>query len=154
RRQRIEAETKLARRQRFARTDYQNLRRPRVVMKLRAREAQVSAGKLRGQTRQSESAARSVLAAAEKRVRDDDSIRIDVPDPGLAASRRVASLSDGSRSWTIQGPERAALTGPNGSGKTMLLQRMRDRDGSGACDRGTSAIDGKLIVAQGGGQRH
>src|SRR5699024_11837095 len=88
-------------------------------MQPRGRGAQVSAGKRRGQTRQGGSAARSVLAAAEKRVRDDDSIRIDVPDPGLAASRRVARLSDGSRSWIIQGPERVALTGPNGSGKTM-----------------------------------
>lgn len=143
-RQRIEAETKLARRQRYARSDYQNLRRPRMVMKLRAREAQVSAGKLRGQTRQSESAARSVLAAAEKRVRDDDSIRIDVPDPGLAASRRVARLSDGSRSWIIQGPERVALTGPNGSGKTMLLQRMLGDDPTAY----SSNVAGQLHVDQ------
>lgn len=127
-RQRIEAETKLARRQRYARNDYQNTRRPRMVMKLRAREAQVSAGKLRGQMDAGESEVRSVLAATEKRVRDDDAIRIDLPDPGLAASRRVASLSDGVRSWVIQGPERVALTGPNGSGKTMLLQQMLGMD--------------------------
>ncbi|MGH3351977.1 MAG: ATP-binding cassette domain-containing protein, partial [Nocardioides sp.] len=48
-RQRVEAQTKLARRQRYARTDYENKRRPKVIMKARAGEAEVSAGKLRGE---------------------------------------------------------------------------------------------------------
>ncbi len=123
-RQRIEAETKLARRQRYARTDYENKRRPRMIMKLRDREAQVSAGKLRGEVRQKESAARSALEAAERRVREDTSVTIDLPDPGVPAGRQIATVGDGVRSWVVQGPEVVALTGPNGGGKTTLLRRL------------------------------
>src|SRR5690606_38544547 len=123
-RQRIEAETKLARRQRYARTEYENKRRPRIIMKLRDREAQVSAGKLRGEVRQKESAARSALEAAERRVREDTSVTIDLPDPGVPAGRQIATVGDGVRSWVVQGPEVVALTGPNGGGKTTLLRRL------------------------------
>lgn len=123
-RQRIEAETKLARRARYARTDYQNKRRPRVVMKQRARDAQVSAGKLRDEVRDKEAQARNTLETAERRVREDQAIRIDLPDPDVARSRRIAELGDGRRTWIVQGPERIALTGPNGSGKTTLLHAI------------------------------
>ncbi|TCP54252.1 ATPase subunit of ABC transporter with duplicated ATPase domains [Tamaricihabitans halophyticus] len=128
-RQRIEAETKLARRARYANTDYENKRRPRVVMKLRAREAQVSAGRLRGEVQQKEDEARRQLDAAERRVREDPSVRIDLPDPGVAKSRRIAELGDDYRSWIVQGPERVALTGPNGAGKTLLLQALATAPG-------------------------
>ena len=121
--QRIDAETKLARRARYARTDYENKRRPRAVMKLRARDAQVSAGRLRGEVQQKEDEARRALDTAESRVRDDRSVTIDLPDPGVAASRRIAELGDGERTWIVQGPERIALTGPNGSGKTTPCTR-------------------------------
>lgn len=48
-RQRIEAQTKLARRRRYARTDFENKRKPKAIMNLRKQEAQVSAGKLQDQ---------------------------------------------------------------------------------------------------------
>lgn len=124
RRQRIEAEVKLARRQRYAKTDDENKRRPKVVMRQRAREAQVSAGKLRGEVREKESAARAALDDAVHRVREDSTVTIDLPDPGVPASRRIATLGDSERNWTIQGPEIVALTGPNGSGKTTLLRLL------------------------------
>ena len=41
--------------------------------------------------------------------------------PPAAASRRSATAS---ASWVIQGPERVALVGPNGVGKTTLLERL------------------------------
>ena len=123
-RQRIEAETKIARRQRYAKTDYENLRRPKIIMKLKAGEAQVSAGKLRGEVREKERQARTALDVAERRVRDDEAIRLDLPDPAVAAGRRVVTLSDGEREWIVQGPERVALIGPNGAGKTRLLEAL------------------------------
>ncbi|WP_261164667.1 ABC-F family ATP-binding cassette domain-containing protein [Microbacterium sp. Marseille-Q6965] len=129
-RQRIEAETKLARRQRYAKTDYENLRRPKVIMKLKAGEAQVSAGKLRGEVREKEREARAALDLAERRVRDDDAIRLDLPDPAVAAGRRIATISDGDRDWVVQGPERVALIGPNGAGKTRLLESLLRGEGA------------------------
>lgn len=123
-RQRIETETKLARRARYAKSEYENKRKPKIVMNQRATEAQVSAGKLRGEMQQKEENARGQLATAEQRVREDHSVHIDLPDPEVPASRRIAEIGDGKRHWIIQGPETVALTGPNGAGKTRLLHSL------------------------------
>ena len=57
-------------------------------------------------------------------MRDDDTVRIDLPDPGVGAGRRLATLASEERAWVLQGPERVALVGPNGAGKTTLLRRL------------------------------
>lgn len=124
RRQRAEAETKLARRSRYAKTDFENKRRPKVVMKQRATDAQVSAGKLRGETEEKVEAARESVRDSAARVRRDTSIHIDLPDPGLAAGRRLAEFRDERRTLIVQGPERLALVGANGVGKTRLLEQL------------------------------
>jgi ATPase subunit of ABC transporter with duplicated ATPase domains len=84
----------------------------------------VSAGKLRTETRDREAGARLALDAAERRVRDDASVKIDLPDPAVPAGRRIATLGDGERSWIVQGPERVALVGANGVGKTTMLESL------------------------------
>lgn len=127
-RQRIEAETKLARRARSAKKAYVEKRVPRAVAKLRARSAQVSAGKLRGEVQAKESAARQALDEAGRAVRDDDRMSIELPDPQVSASRRIATFGDSERRWIVQGPERVALIGPNGAGKTSLLRRLMGQD--------------------------
>jgi ATPase subunit of ABC transporter with duplicated ATPase domains len=124
RRQRVEAETKLARRARYARTDFANKRRPKIVMQQRRTEAQVSAGKLRTEFDGKVEAARSALGTARARVRDDAEIRIDLPDPDVPAGRRIAELHGTNRTVVLQGPERIAVTGPNGVGKTTLLEAL------------------------------
>jgi ATPase subunit of ABC transporter with duplicated ATPase domains len=129
RRQRVEAETVLARRLRYADKDHANKRRPKIVMNQRRTEAQVSAGKLRGRLDDDVDAARSALAAAGARVRDDATIRLELPDPGVPAGRRLAELHGTDRTVVIQGPERVALTGPNGVGKTTLLEALVRADG-------------------------
>jgi ATPase subunit of ABC transporter with duplicated ATPase domains len=123
-RQRIEAETKLARRAAYGNKAYVEKREPKIIMNGRKRAAQVSAGKLRTEVGEKESAARAALDLAERRVRDDDSVVIDLPDPGVPAGRRIATLGDHERAWIVQGPERVALIGPNGAGKTTLLERL------------------------------
>lgn len=123
-RERIEAEDKLAKRVSVGKKATAEKREPKIIMNARKRAAQVSAGKLRGEKADREATARSALDAAERRVRDDDGMRIDLPDPGVPAGRRIATIGDGSRSWIVQGPERVALTGPNGAGKTTLLERL------------------------------
>lgn len=97
---------------------------PKIIMGGKKRAAQVSAGRLRVEASGKEAAARAALDVAERRMRDDESVHIDLPDPGFAAGRRIATIGDDERSWVIQGPERVALIGPNGAGKTTLLERL------------------------------
>ena len=119
-RERIEAETTIAHRERMGRKAYAEKRLPRIVMNQRKREAQVSAGKLRGEKADREATARAALDAAGRRVRDDHTIHIDLPDPDVPTGRRIATLGG----WIVQGPERVALVGPNGIGKSTLLERL------------------------------
>jgi ATPase subunit of ABC transporter with duplicated ATPase domains len=123
-RQRIEAESKLATRAAMAHKAEAEKRVPKIVAHGRRMAAQVSAGRLRVEVGEKEASARVALDAAGRRVRDDDSIHIDLPDPDVAASRRIATIDDGEHAWVIQGPERVALIGANGTGKTTLLERL------------------------------
>ncbi|MGB3376095.1 MAG: ABC-F family ATP-binding cassette domain-containing protein [Microbacterium sp.] len=123
-RQRIEAETKLARRARMGRKAFEEKRVPKIVANGRKMAAQVSAGKLRTEVAEKEDAARQALDAAGHRVRDDDSMKIELPDPGMSSSRQILTIGDATRSWVVQGPERVALVGRNGVGKTTLLRRL------------------------------
>lgn len=97
---------------------------PKIVLGAMKRSAEVTAGKLRVEANEKVEAARAAVDTAGRRVRDDDTVHIDLPDPGVGTGRRIATIGDGERSWTIQGPERAALVGPNGAGKTTLLERL------------------------------
>jgi ATPase subunit of ABC transporter with duplicated ATPase domains len=123
-RQRIDAAHTLAARAQMGRKASAEKRAPRIVMNNRRSAAQVSAGRLRTEVRESEATARAALDAAEARVRDDRTVRIDLPDPGVAAGRRILTLFDAHRTWVVQGPERIAIVGANGAGKTTLLERI------------------------------
>ncbi|MBN9105750.1 MAG: ABC-F family ATP-binding cassette domain-containing protein [Propionibacteriaceae bacterium] len=124
-RQRIKAEEKIAHAERQGRKDWANARYVKGAINERRNSAEKSAGSRRGMLDAKIEAARDAVANAEARVRDDDRIRLDLPDPGLPAGRRIATLTsaDGTE-IVIQGPERVALTGPNGVGKTTLLERL------------------------------
>lgn len=123
-RQRIEAEAKLATRAQVARKAFDEKRVPKIIANGRKMAAQVSAGRLRTEVRGKEDSAHQALDAAGRRVRDDDTMKIELPDPGMSASRRIATIGDGERTWIVQGPERVALIGRNGVGKTTLLRRL------------------------------
>ncbi|HWK78444.1 ABC-F family ATP-binding cassette domain-containing protein [Microbacterium sp.] len=123
-RQRIEAETKLAGRARVANKAFVEKRVPKIIANGRKMAAQVSSGRLRTEVAEKESIAREALDAAGHRVRGDASMKIELPDPDVARSRRIATISDAERSWVVQGPERVAIVGANGVGKTTLLQRL------------------------------
>ncbi|MFS2279842.1 ATP-binding cassette domain-containing protein [Microbacterium sp. OR21] len=137
-RQRIEAEAKLATRAQMGRKAFDEKRMPKIIANGRKMAAQVSAGRLRNEVRGKEDAAHQALDAAGRRVRDDDTMRIDLPDPELSASRRIATIGDGERSWIVQGPERVALVGRNGVGKTTLLRRLVASGADNSGDRGGS----------------
>ncbi|MBP2379791.1 ATPase subunit of ABC transporter with duplicated ATPase domains [Microbacterium phyllosphaerae] len=123
-RQRIEAEVKLAHRARTAKKAEIEKRVPKIIAHGRKMAAEVSAGRLRTEVGAKEDAARTALDEAGRRLRSDASMKIELPDPQVSRSRRIAQIGDGEHSWIIQGPDRVALIGPNGAGKTTLLERL------------------------------
>ena len=154
-RDRIETEAKLAQRKAVGHKAEVKKRVPGIIIGGRKRAAQVSAGKLRTEAAGKEATARAALDAAERRVRDDTAVRIDLPDPQVGSGRRIATLTSASagdgpgRSWIVQGPERVALTGPNGAGKTTLLRRLL-ASAESAPDRAVSAGVSHAPVTDGG----
>ncbi|WP_025274665.1 ABC-F family ATP-binding cassette domain-containing protein [Haloglycomyces albus] len=135
----IEAQTKLARRERTGRKRYNNAAEPRAVMRERQRAAQVSGGKHRIEKEDDLSEAKSALEDTKDRLRDDTSIRIDLPETHLAPSALAVRLNawarhgvyDGTLTYgpdgvdlDIVGPERIAISGDNGSGKTTLVNEL------------------------------
>jgi len=123
-RQRVEAEAKLATRARTAKTNNENRRAAKIVMNQWASNAQVSAGKLRTGADARVQSAQAALDAADALVRDDEHIRVDLPDPEVSAGRRIAELHAAGRMFVVQGPERVAIVGANGVGKTTLLDDL------------------------------
>lgn len=128
-RQRAEAEVKLARRERFGRKAFENKREPKIIMNARKRAAQVSAGKYRNLQSQKVEDATLTLTQAEASVRDDNRIRIDLPSTAVPAGRTILELASSPRPLVVRGPERVALTGDNGAGKTTLLREIVEATG-------------------------
>lgn len=136
RRQRIALEERVAHSERQARKDRANRRYVPAVVRERKNTAERSQGARRGLAEDRVAEARAAVDTAQRAVRDDARIVVDLPDPRVPAGRRIAVLtgSDGAE-HVVQGPERVALTGPNGVGKTTLLERLlggRGRDGRSA----------------------
>ncbi|NUR89402.1 MAG: ABC-F family ATP-binding cassette domain-containing protein [Nonomuraea sp.] len=123
-RQRVEAETKLARRERTAKKTQRDGGIPKILAGNRASRAQGSAGALRSTLDDKVQAAQAAVDAADARVRDEDHISLVLPDPDVPRGRRLAELHDEDRTVVIQGPERVALVGANGSGKSTLIEQL------------------------------
>jgi len=128
-----EAHVKLARRVRYGQKMWDTKREPKAVMAERKRQAQVSAGKHRGVHEDRLAGAQERLTSAAEAVRDDATIRVDLPATAVPAARRVLSvrgavLRNGARlDLDVYGRERVALLGANGSGKTTLLSTLAGR---------------------------
>ncbi|GAA2335336.1 ATP-binding cassette domain-containing protein [Streptomyces caniferus] len=125
-----DAQIKLARRVRYGNKMNANKREPKIVMNERKREAQVSAGKHRNLHTERLKEARERLDEAAEAVRDDDEIRIDLPHTAVPPGRTVLTLHalraryGAQADLEVRGPERIALTGRNGCGKTTLLRTV------------------------------
>jgi len=123
-RQRIEAETRLARSARKGRKDRANSTFIGAMADERRRQAQQTAGKVRGTLDDKVIQAEERLAEAEQQLRPISELSVELPDPHLGSGRRLAELRDPDHSWIIAGPQRVALRGDNGIGKTRLLETL------------------------------
>ncbi len=125
RRERIKAEERIAHSERQGRKDKVDRKFVTAAINDRRNSAEKSQGSRRGKADAKVVAAREAVQQAEAAVRDDDLIRVDLPDPRVPQGRRLAELpsSDG-RNVPIAGPQRVALTGANGVGKTTLLRDL------------------------------
>jgi ATPase subunit of ABC transporter with duplicated ATPase domains len=135
-RQLVEAQTKLARRERYGKQAARDKRIDKATAQFFKRRAEESAGRHRGMLGDRLDTARNALAEAEQAVRDDDRIRVDLPLTAVPAGRTVLQVG----ALIVRGPERIALVGENGSGKTTLLEAIAGRRGHPQAGIGTPAV--------------
>jgi ATPase subunit of ABC transporter with duplicated ATPase domains len=102
---------------------------PKIIAGAMKRRAQESAGRIDGVNAARVSDAKARLSEAERALRDDDTLALELPDTNVPAGRTVLSVKDvrvrqlfAGVDVDIRGPERIALTGPNGAGKSTLLR--------------------------------
>ncbi|MFF9564734.1 ABC-F family ATP-binding cassette domain-containing protein [Leifsonia sp. NPDC014704] len=126
-RQRAEAESRLAKRARNAKTANENKKGSKILMNGLASRAEASAGKLRSGLDDRVDAAKAAREQAAARIRPDQRITLQLPDPDVPAGRRIAELHGSNRTYLLQGPERVAVVGANGVGKTTLLESLLHR---------------------------
>jgi len=99
-------------------------------MKLRKRSAQESAAAYRRTHEDRLDAARVRFEDAQSRLHEDRTIQVDLPATEVPSARVVLNTHDlvlctGTKvSLDIVGPERIAVVGPNGSGKTTMLHTI------------------------------
>jgi ATPase subunit of ABC transporter with duplicated ATPase domains len=133
RRQRQQARERAARRAGTAARNVKDAGLPKIIAGAMKRSAQESAGRSDDVHAARVSDAKARLDDAERALRDDDAIVLDLPDTkvplgrtlfaadGVAAKRGGRWLFAGV-DLVVRGPERIALTGPNGAGKSTLLR--------------------------------
>jgi ATPase subunit of ABC transporter with duplicated ATPase domains len=136
-RQMQQARERAARRAGTAARNLKDAGLPKIVAGKLKRNAQESAGRADEVHARRVDDARARLDAAERAVRDDDVIALDLPNTEVPAGRTVLSASglniqrggqmlfaDNGIDVDIRGPERIALTGRNGAGKSTLLRMI------------------------------
>lgn len=127
-----ETQVKNARRKRYGQKLFEQGSVPKIVASARKRSAQESAGKQRLMHASRLADAKERLDDAVDAVRDDDEIRIELPQTKVHPGQGVLVLRDlelahGARvrgRYEVRGPERIALVGRNGAGKTTLLRTL------------------------------
>ncbi len=128
---------------------------PKIVAGKLKRDAQESAAKADDVHAQRLEQARVRLDRAERGLRDDDVIALEMPDTDVPAGRTVLSarglrfdvagrklFADNGIDLDIRGPERIALTGANGAGKSTLLRILAGQlaPGGGEVQRADARI--------------
>ncbi|KJK58036.1 ABC-F family ATP-binding cassette domain-containing protein [Saccharothrix sp. ST-888] len=126
----VEARTKLARSASYGKKRSETRNDPKIFAGKLKRQAEETAGRVKGMHAERLAEAKERLTAAEEAVRDDAEIRIDLPRTFVPPGRTVLSLDrvrlpyGTSADLELRGPERIALVGRNGAGKTTLLRTI------------------------------
>ncbi|GAA2748404.1 ABC-F family ATP-binding cassette domain-containing protein [Kitasatospora cinereorecta] len=126
----MEARIKLDRSAAYGKKKSAQRNDPKILAGKFKRQAQETAGRVRGMHTDRLNEAKDRLTAAEEAVRDDAEIRIDLPRTAVPAGRTVLTLdrvrlAHGARAdLELRGPERIALIGRNGAGKSTLLRTV------------------------------
>jgi ATPase subunit of ABC transporter with duplicated ATPase domains len=111
---------------------------PRIALGLIKQKAQSAAGKANDMHGQRVESAKARLDEAERSLRDDKTISLSLPDTTVPAGRtvfhgehlRVRELFAGDGvGLSIRGPERIALLGANGVGKSTLMRLIAGLQG-------------------------
>jgi ATPase subunit of ABC transporter with duplicated ATPase domains len=128
---------------------------PRIFAGTMKRSAEESAGKAKETHTARITEAKTRLDQAERAVRDEQKIALELPGTKVPAGRTVfrgegmqvrygqrALFAGTGAALTIRGPERIALTGPNGAGKSSLLRLISgDAEPEGG---GITRADGRV----------
>jgi ATPase subunit of ABC transporter with duplicated ATPase domains len=129
RRDRQAAETAAARRRRQGRALSADGSQPKVMQDQKKNAAEKSAGAAMGRHADDVDRARARLDEAETGLRDDQEIRVQLPDTTVPSTRVVLTMTGVELAHTgrqvdleVRGPERVAVVGANGAGKTTLLR--------------------------------
>jgi len=120
---------------------------PKIIAGGLKRRAQESAGKADGTHAARVGDARARLDQAERALRDEPAIVLELPGTAVPAGRTVFAgeglqvqlgerplFAEDGVDLTIRGPERIALTGANGAGKSTLLRLLNGALPPGAGD--------------------
>ena len=148
-----QARERAARRASNAARNLGNAGLPKIFAGTMKRNAQESAGRADGTHSARVDAARARLDRAERTLRDDQKIALQLPGTNVPAGRTVflgeriryqvadrQIFADPGVDLAIRGPERIALTGPNGAGKSTLLRILHG---------GLAAESGEITRADG-----
>jgi ATPase subunit of ABC transporter with duplicated ATPase domains len=107
---------------------------PKILLDAQAERAQASGGRERRLAERLKADAAEALASAESGVERVRRLAFELPSSGLAVGKTVLVMEDVSFAWPghppliagrslrIVGPERVAVSGPNGSGKTTVVR--------------------------------
>ena len=128
-----QARERAARRSSTAARNVKDAGLPKIIAGALKRSAQESAGRIDGVNAARVADAKTRLDDAERALRDDDVLVLDLLDTDVPAGRTVVQAAGlavrragraifSAVDLSIRGPERIALTGPNGAGKSTLLR--------------------------------
>lgn len=117
-------ETRLARDARRGAKFSREKRKPPIAMGNDKNRSEHSSAKRRQECKGKVAAAQAVADSAAARIRDIEGVYIELPETFVANGTRIAEFEAVGRREIVAGPERVRIAGPNGCGKTTLMNAI------------------------------